>query len=123
MAARDGPVGGSVRLVTAAEDRANRIFAALADPTRRHVLALVARGDGVSATALASSLTVTRQAILKHLGVLAEAGLVESTRQGREVVFSVRAQPLRETATWLLGRANSWDDKLAALRARAERSG
>lgn len=107
--------------MSASEERASAIFAALADPTRRQVLALVASTDGISASGLAARLTVSRQAIGKHLGVLADAGLVDSAREGREVLFRVRAAPLRDTAAWLLARASSWDDQLAALKARAER--
>ena len=55
-------------------------FAALADPTRRHVIDLLADRDGVTASELARELPITRQAVAKHLATLAEAGLVTSPR-------------------------------------------
>lgn len=66
-------------------------------------------------------LTITRQAVLKHLGGLADAGLVESSRTGREVRFRVQPEPLRHTASWLAARADFWDDRLASLKAEAEK--
>ena len=75
---------------------AGTVLAALADPTRRDVLAAVAARSGTAtATDLAAELPVTRQAIAKHLGVLAHAGLVTSTRQGREAHYRVVAGSLR----------------------------
>lgn len=104
-----------------AEDAATRVFTALSDGTRRAVLDLVARREVATATALAEGLTISRQAVLKHLSVLADAGLVESSRVGREVRFRVRPEPLRRTASWLASRADSWDDQLFALKAEAEK--
>lgn len=102
------------------EDAATKVFTALADNTRRAVLDALAQREVATATALADGLTITRQAILKHLSVLADAGLVESTRVGREVRFRVRPAPLRHTASWLAARADSWDNRLSALKAEAE---
>ena len=68
---------------------AGTVLAALADPTRRDVLAAVAaRAGRATATDLAAELPVTRQAVAKHLGVLANAGLVTSERQGREARYA-----------------------------------
>ncbi|EAP96983.1 ArsR family transcriptional regulator [Janibacter sp. HTCC2649] len=103
------------------EDTATRVFAALADPTRRTVLESVSGRGFATATAVAGGLTISRQAVLKHLTVLADAGLVESSRTGREVRFRVRPEPLRHTASWLADRADSWDDRLFALKAEAEK--
>lgn len=103
------------------EDDATKVFTALADTTRRTVLESLAHREVATATALAQGLTITRQAVLKHLTVLADAGLVESTRSGREVRFRVRPEPLRHTASWLAARADSWDDRLSALKAEAEK--
>lgn len=98
-----------------------RVLPALADPTRRAVLAGLAARETATATLLAGDLSITRQAVVKHLAVLADAGLVESAREGREVRFRVRAAPLRETASWLAAQADAWDGRLAALKAEAER--
>jgi len=102
------------------DDAATKVFTALADGTRRAVLDSLAHREVATATALAEGLTITRQAVLKHLSVLADAGLVDSSRVGREVRFRVRPEPLRDTASWLATRADSWDNRLFALRAEAE---
>jgi len=96
------------------------VFAALADPTRRRVLDLLAaRGEG-SASSLAASMPVSRPAVVKHLGILDRAGLVESRRRGREVLFSVRPEPLDAAARWMASVAAEWDARLAALKRLAE---
>lgn len=96
------------------------LFAALADATRRQVLDLLAaRGEG-SASALAAVMPVSRPAVIKHLAVLDRAGLVESRRQGREVLFSVRPEPLESAARWMAAVAAEWDARLATLKRLAE---
>jgi DNA-binding transcriptional ArsR family regulator len=97
------------------------VLAALADPTRRQVLEALAARPAASASALARELPISRQMVLKHLGVLQDSGLVGSTRAGREVLFQVRTAPLSETAAWLSSLAAQWDSRLAELKARAER--
>jgi DNA-binding transcriptional ArsR family regulator len=97
-----------------------RLFAALADPTRRQVLDLLAARGGGSASALAADMPVSRPAVIKHLAVLDRAGLVESRRQGREVVYSVRSEPLESAARWMAAVAADWDARLAALKRLAE---
>jgi DNA-binding transcriptional ArsR family regulator len=96
------------------------VLAALADPTRRQVLEALAARPAASASALAHELPISRQMVLKHLGVLQDSGLVSSTRAGREVLFQVRTAPLGETAAWLSSLAAQWDSRLADLKARAE---
>ena len=99
---------------------AEGVFAALADPTRWSVLTLLAeRGEG-TATALAGELPVSRVAVVKHLAVLERTGLVEGRRQGREVRYTVRTQPLGETARWMGELASQWDARLAAIKRLAE---
>jgi DNA-binding transcriptional ArsR family regulator len=99
---------------------ADGVFAALADPTRWRVLTLLAeRGEG-TATTLAGELPVSRVAVVKHLAVLDRAGLVEARREGREVRYSVRTEPLGETARWMAGLASQWDARLAAIKQIAE---
>jgi DNA-binding transcriptional ArsR family regulator len=96
------------------------VFAALADPTRRQVLDLLAaRGEG-SASALAAQLPVSRPAVVKHLTVLDRAGLVEARRRGREVLFTVRPEPLDSAARWMASVAADWDARLAKLKRLAE---
>src|SRR5215203_114335 len=99
---------------------ADELFAALADPTRWRVLTLLAeRGEG-TATTLAGELPVSRVAVVKHLAVLDRAGLVQARRQGREVRYSVRTEPLGETARWMADLASQWDARLAAIKRMAE---
>ncbi|WP_028058776.1 ArsR/SmtB family transcription factor [Candidatus Solirubrobacter pratensis] len=96
------------------------VFVALADPTRRQVLDLLAtRGEG-TATSLAAELPISRVAVIKHLAVLDRAGLVESRKAGREVRFVVRPEQLQATASWLNRLAADWDSRLAVLKRLAE---
>jgi DNA-binding transcriptional ArsR family regulator len=98
------------------------VFVALADPSRRQVIGvLAARGDA-SATAIAEELAITRQAVTKHLATLADAGLVDSRKAGREVRFQLRAAPLRLAARWLDTAAGAWDGRLTALKNAIERT-
>jgi DNA-binding transcriptional ArsR family regulator len=101
----------------------DRVFVALADPTRRQLLEIIHRQTTCSASALARELPVSRQAIVKHLAVLAEADLVGSERRGREIVFDVRPETLVATASWMTSLAATWDARLTALKAAAEAKG
>lgn len=96
------------------------VFACLADDSRRHVLDVLVRDGRASASAIAREVQISRQAVAKHLGLLAEAGLVTSGRSGREVLYTVRPEPLHEAARWLDWSAAAWDRRLAALKAAAE---
>ena len=91
---------------------AYQVFAALADPTRRHLLELLGAAPERSASALASLVPVSRQAVTQHLATLEECRLVQRRRAGREVLFSVRPDQLVATASWLAGRAEAWRDRL-----------
>jgi DNA-binding transcriptional ArsR family regulator len=91
------------------------VFAALADPTRRGVLDALSRRGPLSATQLAEGFPVTRQAVVKHLGALSEAGLVTARRQGREVRYEVATPPLGDAVSWLTQVGARWDHRLAAL--------
>jgi DNA-binding transcriptional ArsR family regulator len=96
------------------------VFVALADPTRRAVLDLLAtRGEG-TATSLAAELPVSRVAVIKHLAVLDRAGLVEARRRGREVRYTVRPERLDAAARDLADLAAAWDARLAAIKRMAE---
>jgi DNA-binding transcriptional ArsR family regulator len=92
------------------------VFAALADPTRRHLLQTLAGSDGVSATGLAGGLPISRQAVAKHLAALREAQLVRSDRVGRETLYSLRPEPLGEASRWIETVGAEWDSRLAKLR-------
>lgn len=102
---------------------AGPVFAALADPTRRSLLDALARHPSATATELAAPLPVSRQAVVKHLQLLADAGLVEAERSGREVRFRVRTEPLEDAVSWITEVGGRWDARLERLRAQLERNG
>ena len=92
------------------------VFAALADPTRRRVLRLVAERGPTSATLLERELPVTRQAIVKHLAVLNRAGMVTGQRAGQEVRYVLVPGSLEEVSEWIAEIGSQWDERLARLR-------
>lgn len=96
------------------------VLVALADPTRRLLLDLLAAQDAVTATTLAGRLPVSRQAIVKHLAVLEAAGLVVGHRVGREVRYSPRPAGLDATTRWMSALAAGWDRRLAVVKRAAE---
>jgi DNA-binding transcriptional ArsR family regulator len=91
------------------------VFAALADPTRRHLVETLASRGGTSATALAADLPISRQAVSKHLAALGAAGLVDTRRAGRETLYELQPQALGEAAKWIAEVGAEWDDRLARL--------
>ena len=96
-------------------DPAGAVFAALSDPTRRSLLALLGARGEASATDLSRELPVTRQAVQKHLGTLSEAGLVAARRSGREVLYRPTPGPMSEAMAWMAEVGAQWDERLAAL--------
>jgi DNA-binding transcriptional ArsR family regulator len=92
------------------------VFTALADPTRRRLLDQLSHEGPLTATELAASYPVTRQAVVKHLGALAAAGLLDARRQGREVRYAVVPQRLGGASAWLADVGQRWDERLEALR-------
>lgn len=69
-----------------------------------------------TATELAAELPVTRQAVAKQLGTLADAGVLHATRHGREMRYEVTPAPLEDAVQWLVDVGAAWDERLAALR-------
>jgi ArsR family transcriptional regulator, cadmium/lead-responsive transcriptional repressor len=102
------------------DDRVNAVFRALADPTRREVLRLLARDGSATPTALAGALPVSRQAVTKHLATLSDAGLAEMERSGRESRYRINAAPLHEALQWMALVGATWDRRLDALVQRVE---
>ena len=89
---------------------------ALADPTRRAILATLASGGPATATDLAGQLPITRQAIAKHLGLLAEAGLVTAEPgERRRVRYRLRSAPMQVAQQFLAALARDWDSRLEML--------
>ena len=99
----------------------DEVLVALADPMRRRVLDALSASPRATATALAEKLPVTRQAIVKHLAVLEQAGLIEGRKHGREVHFSLRPERLETTAQWMRSVAAAWDERLSAIKRLAEK--
>ncbi len=99
----------------------DHVFAALADPTRRAVLEQLFAGGPATATALAPGFTMSRQAVVKHLGVLSGAGLVRTERHGREVRYVAQTEPLVDVAAWLARTGAAWDRRLAKLERQLDR--
>jgi DNA-binding transcriptional ArsR family regulator len=96
---------------------AEQVFVALADPTRRALLAALAGGGPATATDLAGRLPISRQAIAKHLALLADAGLVTAEPgERRRVRFRLRSAPMQAAQQFLAALARDWDGRLDALR-------
>jgi DNA-binding transcriptional ArsR family regulator len=105
------------------EAMAEQVFTALADPTRRAILAGLASGGPATATALADCLPVTRQAIAKHLALLAEAGLVTAEHgERRRVRYRLRSAPMQVAQQFLAALARDWDRPLETLTQHLDRS-
>jgi DNA-binding transcriptional ArsR family regulator len=105
-----------------AETTAERVFAALADPTRRAILAALAAAGPATATDLAVRLPITRQAVAKHLALLAEAGLVTAEPgERRRVRYRLDSAPMRVAQQFLAALARDWDGPLAALKDHLDR--
>lgn len=99
-----------------AEAIAEQVFVALADPTRRAVLATLASGGPATATDLAGRLPITRQAIAKHLALLADTGLVTAEQgERRRVRYRLRSAPMQVAQQFLAALASDWDGRLDAL--------
>ncbi|GAA4237946.1 metalloregulator ArsR/SmtB family transcription factor [Actinomadura meridiana] len=96
------------------------VLVALADPTRRMLLDALGEEGQASATTLAARLPVSRQAVVKHLQILEEAGLVTGGRAGRQVLYTPCPAPLDASARWLTALATTWDRRLTALKRAAE---
>jgi DNA-binding transcriptional ArsR family regulator len=96
--------------------REDSVFSALSDPSRRRLVETLAGRESASLTELAAQLPVTRQAVSKHLTALGHAGLVESSRAGRETRYRLTPQPLGEALDWLENVGGQWDERLARLR-------
>jgi DNA-binding transcriptional ArsR family regulator len=99
-----------------AEAIAEQVFTALADPTRRAILAALASGGPATATDLAARLPITRQAIAKHLALLAAAGLVRpEPGERRRVRYRLQPAPMQVAQQFLAALARDWDSALGAL--------
>jgi DNA-binding transcriptional ArsR family regulator len=95
----------------------DRTFAALADPTRRALVMRLAAEPDISVSALAAPFPVSLPAIMKHLDVLSDAGLVARTKTGRVVACRLDAEPMRDAFEWLNRYQKFWSERLDRLAA------
>jgi DNA-binding transcriptional ArsR family regulator len=104
------------------EGVAEQVFVALADPSRRAILAELATGGPATATDLADRLPITRQAIAKHLALLAVAGLVTAEPgERRRVRYRLNSAPIQVAQQFLAALARDWDMRLDALKDHLDR--
>jgi DNA-binding transcriptional ArsR family regulator len=99
----------------------DRVFATLADPTRRAILARLAQADSLSVSELAEPFAIKLPAVMKHLDVLDDAGLITRSKQGRTVAVRLAPMPLRGATEWLRRYERFWSPALDRLAAHAER--
>jgi DNA-binding transcriptional ArsR family regulator len=104
------------------QDPLTRTFAALADPTRRAMLARLAAGEATVGQ-LAEPFAVSLPAISQHLKVLERAGLVLRTREAQWRPSRLQIDPLDEAVDWLLARRRTWDARMDRLEAHLRRTG
>jgi DNA-binding transcriptional ArsR family regulator len=93
----------------------DEVFAALADPTRRSIYGRLLHDGPDTATRLADDVPVSRQAVVKHLQVLASAGLLAPERDGREVRWTPQPAGLDDAVAWMVQAGASWDRRLGRL--------
>ena len=98
------------------DSQAHLFFVALADPTRRLLFEQLCEEGSGTATGFAARLPMTRQAVTKHLAILAEADLVTVHEEGRERRYMPHPESLQVVTTWIEGVEARWDKRMAALR-------
>jgi DNA-binding transcriptional ArsR family regulator len=98
----------------------DRAFSALADPTRRAILDRLTRGDALAVSEIAAPFAVSLPAVIKHLDVLARAGLVARTKSGRTVRCTLTPAPMETAMQWLSRYERFWSEKLDRLAAFVE---
>jgi DNA-binding transcriptional ArsR family regulator len=97
-----------------AVDQLDAVFGALADPTRRAILARLTTGEA-SVLELAAPFHISQPAISRHLKVLEHAGLISRTRRATARLSHLRAEPLREATVWLAGYRAFWEESYELL--------
>jgi DNA-binding transcriptional ArsR family regulator len=106
------------------EAQLDRVFGALADPTRRGVVTALLRDGSTSVPELRERLPISRQAVAKHLATLEDAGLLERLpRSGREVRYGLRDDALAPAASWMRGAEADWELRLSRLKRSLQSSG
>src|ERR1700692_3904123 len=95
----------------------DRTFAALSDPTRRALVMRLAAEPGTAVSQLAAPFAVSLPAIMKHLDVLSDAGLIARSKTGRTVACRLDAEPMRDAFEWLNRYEKFWSERLSSLAA------
>lgn len=99
------------------ETQLDRTFSALSDPTRRALLARLEGEEALSVSELAQPFAMSLPAVMKHLDVLSNAGLITRTKTGRTVSCRLNADPMEEAMSWLARYQRFWTKRLDALEA------
>ena len=102
----------------------NRLFSALGDPTRRAIVARLARDNALSVSELAAPFEIKLPAVMKHLDILEDVGLIRRAKQGRTVTVELSPRPLRVAMDWMQRCERVWEgrlDRLARLAEKKER--
>jgi len=107
-------------MVKLQEETLDRTFAALSDPTRRALLARLGDRASLSVSELAQPFSMSLPAIMKHLDVLSDAGLIAREKTGRTVACRLTAQPMEQAMEWLNRYQRFWSDALDRLAAFVE---
>ena len=108
-------------MVNLSDPNLDRTFAALVDPTRRAILARLEGQDGASVSELAAPFAIKLPAVMKHLDVLADAGLITRAKAGRTVTVRLAPEPMKEALDWLRRYERFWSAGLDRLTTAAER--
>ena len=90
------------------------IFQAIADPTRRAIIALIAL-QAMTPNAIAENFNTTRQAVSKHLRILTECELVRQEQKGREIYYSLEIDKMKEIDNWLEQYRKIWETRISQL--------
>jgi DNA-binding transcriptional ArsR family regulator len=107
-------------MVKSKDIRLNRTFGALVDRTRRTILARLEQEERATITELARPFAIKLPAVMKHLDVLEDAGLITRSKQGRTVTVRLTPDPIREALAWLHRYQRFWSGRLDRLTAYAE---
>lgn len=106
-------------MVNRQRERLSRTFAALSDPTRRALIARLQLHEELSVSTLAEPFAISLPAVMKHLDLLAEAGIVVRAKRGRVVTYRLTPKPLEAAAQWLDRHRAFWSSSLDRLELRA----
>jgi DNA-binding transcriptional ArsR family regulator len=90
------------------------VFHAIADPTRRAILTMLTKQD-MTPNALAGEFSTTRQAVSKHVGILAQCGMVTQRISGREIYYKLETKKMKEVDSWLEPFRKIWEDRFSQL--------